>query len=305
MKSVLVLMSTYNGEKYVSKQLDSILSQKDIEVHILIRDDGSSDATCSILQEYKNKFPDLIECVHGENIGWRKSFFTLADTARQNYPQYNYYAFADQDDIWLPEKLKRGVYSLQTLPDGPNLYCSNLTNYKDGVQLGNLRNVKINPSIKGCLIRNYATGCTMVFNRDMLELVCKEIPQIIIAHDYWFYMVACLCGHVVIDEESFILYRLHDNNQVGFKSGFFEIWKRRLSSVSGLLNSHEKERIANELLRIHRDSMNKEALDSVAKLAGYKSSLKHRLSLLSDNDYTYNNPQNDFWLKMRILLGRL
>lgn len=305
MNSVLVLLSSYNGEKYISQQLDSILSQKGIEVHILLRDDGSSDCTGSILQEYKNKFSNRIEIVHGENIGWRKSFFSLADLAIQNYPQYNFYAFADQDDIWLPQKLQRGVDAIQTLPEGPNLYCSNLIQYKDGIQLGNLRSEMIKPSTKGCLIRNYATGCTMVFNRDMLELVCKEFPRIEIAHDYWFYMVGCLCGHVVIDDESFIFYRLHSNNQVGFKSGFFEVWKCRLKSFHDLFNSHKREEAAKELLRIHGDSMNNDSKNSVAKLACYRDSIKNRLTFLCDNEYTYNKRSNDFWLKLRILFGKL
>lgn len=298
-------MSTYNGEKFLSNQLDSIFAQTEVRVHLLIRDDGSSDSTLSIISHYMTLFPGKIDVVKGSNIGWRKSFFFLAKLAQENYPIYRYFAFADQDDIWLPGKLKRGIDTLKELPDGNNLYCSNVTNYKDGAALGNLRNVSINPTHKGCLIRNYATGCTMVFNRRLLDLVCRELPQISIAHDYWFYMVACLCGSVVIDDESFIWYRIHDSNQVGFKSGFFEIWQRRLKSVSNLFNGHEKETTAKELLRIHGGSMNQEALNSVIKLAGYKDSIAKRIALLCDNAYTYSSRSNDFWLKLRIISGKL
>lgn len=305
MDSVLVLMSTYNGQKFLSEQLDSILSQTEVETHILIRDDGSTDDTLSILNYYKNRFPSDIVIIRGNNKGWRESFFVLAEMASQHYPQYNYYAFADQDDIWLPEKLISGIRELKKLAQGPQLYCSNVTRYIDGIPQGNLRSKSIVPSFRGCLIRNYATGCTMVFNRELLKLVCHDLPQIKVAHDYWFYMVACLCGSVIIDDNSFILYRIHDNNQVGFKSGFREIWKRRLKSVSTLINSHEKEITARELLKIHGSSMNDEARNCVVKLAYYKSSLGHRLALLFDNGYTYDSKNNDLWLKLKIIFGKL
>lgn len=305
MKDILILMSTYNGQKYLSEQLDSIFAQIGVVPHILIRDDGSTDQTSDIIEHYISQYPNKINLIRGSNIGWRKSFFSLAVEAQKKFPEYNYFAFADQDDIWCPLKLKQGIDSLHSLPDGPKLYCSNVTTYKDGSPIGNLRNVSVKPTPKSCLIRNYATGCTMVFNRNLLDLVCCGQPQIKIAHDYWFYMVACLCGSVVVDDQSFIWYRMHDSNQVGFKSGFFEVWQRRLKSVSGLLYSHEKETTAKELLRTHRDSMGKEALDAVVKLAEYKTSFKKRLSLLRDNDYSYNIRSSDFWLKLRILFGQL
>lgn len=302
---ILILMSTYNGEKYLREQLDSIFAQTKVKVHLLVRDDGSSDSTIKIIKEYKEKYPGHIDLMVGENIGWRKSFFLLADEAQSRYPSYEYFAFADQDDVWLPEKLTRALDMIRGLPESPQLYCSNVTRYKDGVTLGNLRNSAVTPSCKGCLIRNYATGCTMVFNRRMLDLVCQEFPQVTIAHDHWFYMVACLCGSVIIDNASFILYRIHEGNQIGFKSGFIEIWKRRLKSLHDLLNSHKRESYAKELLRIHKDSMNNDSKNSVAKLACYRDSIKNRLAFLCDNEYTYNNRSNDFWLKLRILFGKL
>lgn len=298
-------MSTYNGERYLKEQLESIFAQKDASLHLLIRDDGSSDSTLKILQGYKNKYPSKIDIIEGRNIGWRKSFFTLAAEAQSNYTSYDYFSFADQDDIWLPGKLSRGVGIIMGMPEGPNLYCSNLTIYKNGTPTGILRNATITPTYKSCLIRNYATGCTMVFNRRLLELVCRELPKIKIAHDYWFYMVACLCGTVVIDDESFIWYRIHGSNQVGFKSGFIEIWKRRLQSMSNLLNGHHKEIIAKELFRIHEESMHKEAKEAINKLLRYKLTISNRLSLLLDSGYTYNKLSNDFWLKLKILSGRL
>ena len=94
MKTVQILLSSYNGEKYISRQIDSILRQKDVEIHLLIRDDGSTDGTRAIIKEYEKKYPANVEVVFGENMGWKKSFFTLLRLAGD----YDYYAFADQDD---------------------------------------------------------------------------------------------------------------------------------------------------------------------------------------------------------------
>lgn len=305
MENVLILMSTYNGEKYIREQLESIFAQKNINVHLLVRDDGSSDATVSIIHEFGIKHPKSIEVIQGDNIGWKQSFFSLAKKAVINYPTYKYFAFADQDDIWLPEKLSKSIYKIQSLPKGANLYCSNLIYFKEGIKSQIIRNKPICASFKNCLIRNYATGCTVVFNRNLLERVCIELPRIDIAHDYWFYMVATLCGSVIIDNESYIYYRQHQNSQIGYKRGFIEIWHRRLKSVRTLIANHDKELIAKELIRIHGHSMNESARNAVKKLSNYRESILNRLELLFDSGYSFNKKSSDFWLKMRIIFGNL
>ena len=101
MYKVQVLLSTYNGEKYIREQLDSILTQKDIEVSILIRDDGSTDSTVDIIHEYCSNNSD-IKLIKGSNMGACKSFFELFKEADMGY---DYYALADQDDYWYADKL--------------------------------------------------------------------------------------------------------------------------------------------------------------------------------------------------------
>lgn len=298
-------MSTYNGAKYLSEQLESILAQTGVSLHILIRDDGSTDNTMSILNHFKNLHPSIIDIYQGQNIGWKNSFFTLAKLAEDNYDDYEYFAFSDQDDIWLPDKLNRSINKLSELKDGPNLYCSNLTYYKDGRQSGNLRKIDVKPSYKGCLIRNYATGCTIVFNRRLLSLFNKQKPKYPIAHDYWSYLIATLCGNTIIDPYSRILYRQHDSNQIGATGGFINVWKRRLKSIQALMGSHDKELIASDLLRIHSDSMNAPAKKAVYKIVCYRNSIFSKLALMFDKGYTYDSMSNDFWLKLRILFGKL
>ena len=305
MEKVLILMSTYNGEQYLSEQLDSILSQEDIEIHLLIRDDGSSDRTIDIINDYSSQYPDKIDSIFGKNIGWINSFFSLMSIAYDTYSGYRYFAFSDQDDIWLPRKIKRSLDLLTQLPEGPNLYCSNLIYYRDGHQLGLVRKSNIKPTFKGCLIRNYATGCTVTFNLNLLEMMVKTLPSIKIAHDYWCYLTAVLCGNVIIDSQSFTLYRQHQSNQIGNKSGFFEIWHRRLKSFDKLIGHHDKENLAKEIIRIYGTSMHEEAKHSVIKLANYRNSLANKIALLSDSGFSFDKIGSDFWLKLRIIFGKL
>lgn len=304
-EKILILMSTYNGEKYLSEQLDSIAAQIDVETHILVRDDGSNDATISLLEAFKERHIIPIDIITGENIGWRKSFFSLLQTASLKYTDFRYYAFADQDDVWLPEKLIRAITQIKDLPEGPALYCSNQIYFKDGIQYGLIRPKHIVNSPKSALIRNRATGCTEVFNKSLLDLAAKDFSIDSMPHDYWCYILANLCGNVTIDDEAFILYRQHSGNQIGSKTGVINVWKRRLKSIHNLIGNHDREKLASELLRVHSDSISSEGYEAATKIMNYRNSIKSRLDMLCDNQYTFNKVSNDMWLKIRIILGRL
>lgn len=105
---VAVVMSTYNGEKYLSEQIDSILTQKDVHVELFVRDDGSTDTTRDIISNFMEKNKN-IHADFGENLGWAKSFLTELFSV----PSFEYYAFSDQDDVWKPEKLIAGIKAIR------------------------------------------------------------------------------------------------------------------------------------------------------------------------------------------------
>lgn len=123
-RNVLVLMSVYNGEFYLQEQIDSVLEQKDIDVHLLIRDDGSSDNSVNIIKmnAYKDSRVRLIE---GENIGCTKSFMALCKEALSCAVKYDFYSFCDQDDIWFENKLVKSVSVLSSFDShAPCLYMA-------------------------------------------------------------------------------------------------------------------------------------------------------------------------------------
>ena len=115
---VAVLMSTWNGEKYLQAQIDSILKQEGVQVKLIVRDDGSSDATAAILEEYQQA--GKLSWHAGKNLGYTASFMELC----KNAPSADYYAFSDQDDIWLPEKLIHGIDRLREWCDVPAMAVS-------------------------------------------------------------------------------------------------------------------------------------------------------------------------------------
>lgn len=120
MHTITVLMSSYNGEKYISEQIDSILHQENCNVNLIVRDDGSSDNTCEILEQYqKNNL--LTWYSDGENLRPAHSFLRLL----ANAPDSDYYAFADQDDYWMTDKLDHAIKAIGNRSDIPMIYYAN------------------------------------------------------------------------------------------------------------------------------------------------------------------------------------
>lgn len=290
---------------FLKEQLDSILDQKNVIANLLIRDDGSNDATLSILKKYQTLYPNNINLMIGKNVGWRESFMILIKTAQEKFPEVDFYAFSDQDDIWMPTKMYEAVQAIKTLPKGVRLYCSNQTIYRDGSVLGVVRPQTICQTMMGAMLRNYATGCTILFNKELLQIIARGYPPIVMAHDYWCYILANLCGSVYIDSRSFILYRQHSSNSIGARPSFVATWKRRLQSIKKLLGDRNREILARFILDEYEENMSEEGKNTVKKIAQYRKSLSNRIKLLIDKEYTYDLFWNDIWLKFRIIFGRL
>jgi glycosyltransferase involved in cell wall biosynthesis len=306
MKKVLVLLSAYNGEKYLPEQLDSLLGQKGVEVHILIRDDGSTDGTISLVEIYIQEHPEKIELVKGENVGWKASFFSLMNLALPTSANYDYFAFSDQDDICLPNKFEVAVEQLDQMKNPLKLYCSNCFYYEDGINRGLIRKRPVMaPTIENCLIRNLATGCTEVFSREFLVVATKYKPEPYPAHDMWTYQLATILGEVYIDFNSYILYRQHSNNQIGARSGKLAIWKRRIKSLINPVDKHERETRAREILKGYSALLTPDTKQKIELVANYRNSLASRFKLIFNTRYTTGIRSNDFWLRLRILFGKL
>lgn len=208
-KKVQILVSTYNGEKYLSEQIDSLLRQTYQDIEILIRDDGSADGTVAILKKYEQQYTN-IRVFAEENVGVTASFFRLLSESDADY-----IAFCDQDDIWLEEKIERAVERLQDV-SGAALYCSNKILVDENAKpLAKSFGGQRKPGFGNAVVECICTGCTAVMNRELADNIRNHIPAQAILHDWWCYLAATYLGTVVFDENAYILYRQHGNNVVG------------------------------------------------------------------------------------------
>ena len=210
---LIVLLSTYNGVNYMRQQLDSLLEQSLPGVEIQVRDDGSTDGTCEILEVYAKL--TAVRWYTGENLGPAHSFWRLL----WDVPDADYYAFCDQDDVWDTDKLEAAVAALTSFDaDTPVLYCGDVRVTDESLNV--LYDHMVNPcpaDYPHALLRNLAPGCTFVFNhqaRELLRLYDAEKLGLDL-HDRTAYQVVACFGHVVFDTVPHMCYRQHRNNVNG------------------------------------------------------------------------------------------
>ncbi len=229
MKRVQILISTYNGEKYLSQQLDSItkLSNFD-EIKVLIRDDGSSDSTRDILNSYHEQFG--FEIIYGENLGLNASMHKLISERDRSC---EYFSFGDQDDYWLENKVALGVEMLDKEDNSsPVLYAARsfITDEKLNIK-GEIMNPKRRLSFYNAMIQNVAAGHTQIANNKLCDLIEMRFSKDIIVFDYWVYTVATAFGKVVFDSTCTTLYRQHGKNVIGYETNIFQTIKNRIKRV--------------------------------------------------------------------------
>lgn len=298
---VCVLLSTYNGAEYLEEQLDSILAQTGVEVDILVRDDGSTDSTKEILQRYQDR--GALNVIWGENIGWRDSFMELV----YNAPASDYYAFCDQDDIWLPEKLNVAVDALENKKreaDIPLLYGSNLFCYRDGKIEGTL-NLNANFTKQSSLLRALTCGCTLVYNKALFDLLRQNRPKYVEAHDSWVFMVAMYLGGVIYDPNAYILYRQHGSNQIGANLSILERIKRGCRTIKKIGKEQSKSKAAKEFLCVFNAYLSETDKLIISKFANYNTGLIPKFKLLLDSRFSIGGGISELFLKLKILTNTI
>lgn len=327
-KKVIVLLSTYNAQKYLEEQLDSLRLQTHKNIEIIIRDDGSKDETVVLIQKYQNQYPNMnLQYYAGENLGAIGSFFDLMKYIKEK--EFSFCAFCDQDDYWLPEKIERALevidkVSCQDNGTNPNLYCSAVELVDE--QLQHIpTNIKkeIRPAFSNALVENVVTGCTVVMDKKMYEVMLNYMPSYCIMHDWWMYLVGTCFGRVIYDENAYIKYRQHGNNVMGMEQEYSKEMKSRMQKFKSRQNNISLQ--AKELLRLietkedslcykqktilvsEKDKINKLSKDTVwysqemllnecyaraQLLMDYRKSLKKRIKLAFYN-YVYRMRKED------------
>ncbi len=265
-----ILLSTFNGEKYIAQQIESILNQTYYNLKIYIRDDGSTDSTIKIIKNYESRDPRIIVLDSHVNLGCAMSFIELASKVESDI-----YLFCDQDDLWKEDKVERAVQSLVDCKNTPTLYHTDLdvvdSNLTDlGISFYQLK--RLNPQLGDCsslYIENFVVGCTIGFNRKLRDLAVSPELSVngLAMHDWWFALVAHLFGQIKYDDYSSLLYRQHEGNQIGAQNRTITNKVRRILNGS-YFDDFKKYRSkvgnqARSLLFIYGDKLSKNDVETL------------------------------------------
>jgi glycosyltransferase involved in cell wall biosynthesis len=227
---VHILLATYNGAKYLQAQLDSIAKQTYNAWALTVSDDGSQDGTLEIVRAFAASQPaHRIVVLNGPRSGSTANFFNLLHQVKE-VTSDDYFAFCDQDDVWLEDKLERAVRTLRSvvsIEHAPLLYCARTRLVDEQLVPIGLSEIPGRPlHFRNALLQNVASGNTMVFNGTLLHLF-KQVP---VAHSVWHdwtaYQLTTGCGGtVVFDQTPALLYRQHSANVIGASNS---LWDRVL-----------------------------------------------------------------------------
>lgn len=218
-----ILLATYNGEKFLEQQLDSLLKQDYDNWHLFIRDDGSAAATLNIIRQYKERYPNKVTVISDTrgNLGPAGSFSVLMQESVADY-----IAFCDQDDVWMPNKLSIQLRAMKEAEEQcaagcPVLVHSDLVVVDEKLRVMSesfWKHQNLDPQgsarINNLLVQNFVTGCTCLINRPLVDLV-GYVPDRAIMHDWWIALVAVLTGKIVSLSEPTVKYRQHGSNDTG------------------------------------------------------------------------------------------
>lgn len=278
-------MSTYNGEKYIARQLESIIKQDyQGDICILIRDDGSSDRTIELINDFKLNCQLIanrnIEVRVGKNVGPARSFMRLINKVKQ----YDYYFLSDQDDVWDQDKVSKAV-AMMAESEMPVVYSS-AYRVIDGA--GNISTIKSEHS-QGwmaplrTLFYNETPGCTMAFDNEMSNIIKSFNFDKCMMHDSLIMFVAILKGLIIYDDIPRMSYRIHNANALGLSSKKIRPMEWVVDKFVTLFKGESYD-ISEQAKVIFESGIYDEYEDDVELLCDYKKKIMSKINLLYHRD---------------------
>jgi glycosyltransferase involved in cell wall biosynthesis len=268
-RQIDILLSTYNGSKYLQELLLSLLGQTYKNWKLFIRDDGSTDRTMDIINHYTKEYPNKIIYINDthHHLGTSQSFSKLLA-----YSQSEFIMFCDQDDVWLKYKIEVTLEKMVQLekesPNQPLLVHTDLVVVDKDLQIISnsfWRYQKLNPSydsLNNILVQNVVTGCTMMMNRRLKEL-SYPIADNAIMHDWWIALVASIYSGIYYVRVAPILYRQHDGNNIGAQGYTVRNFISRYDKVKDSIKNLFKQ--GNQLREIYNSHLNKDQFELIEK----------------------------------------
>lgn len=294
-------MATYNGEKYLEEQLRSIVEQQDVELTIWVRDDGSVDSTHRILNAWKSR--GFLDWYTGPSLGPAYSFLELLQTA----PDADFYAFSDQDDYWLPEKLRTAISYLNAAHDkGENcLYFCQTQLVDKNLRLLPTPRLNLKQTFAESLIYQFVGGNTMVLNHNLRLILNSYKAEYVCMHDVWVYDVAmAIKAYVYFDKSSYIFYRQHGNNVTGNGHGAWIEWKRRFKRLIQK-REHSRYRTACEIRKGFHSLIDRENMILLCKVTNYRNSILSWWKLFIDPAFKCGDKKTNIYFRLAVLLRSL
>ncbi len=300
---ISIAMATYNGEKFLSKQLDSIFSQSYKNIEVIVCDDNSTDKTVEILKEYSKKYTNLKYYINQNRLGVVKNFERALMLSKGDF-----IALSDQDDIWLPNKLellyKNIDDNLIILSDAYVIDENDKVLYDSFIDY-----IKVdkNTDFVSFLFGSRFPGCTFLINRKLLNYAIP-FPNKVVHHDWWLNLVASKIGKVKFLDEKLIYYRLHSSNTTGaFKANFKNLLNYFLTKGDKFLINHSL------MLESVLENLNNNLTDNerqiVYDLLEYNKRKDKYLSLNSFyiylKYYKHFSPGKEGYLKLIIMFSSL
>ena len=291
--TVGIVMAAYNSERFIGEQLDSILSGSYQNIHIYVRDDGSTDNTPAIVAEYEAKYPVQVQLVRNEvNGGLVKNFLTGVMEAKEDYVM-----FCDHDDVWLPDKVKVTLEAMRKAEDTARDEELPIVVFTDNTIVdGDLKPLGASfyershfdfkqMGLSYMLMENKLIGCTMMINKALKDKI-TVLPEHARVHDWWIALIASAFGKIVFVNEQTMLYRQHGSNEIGNRSFF----KYVTDAASSLKKQKEKivltEKQAGEFLEIYGAMLQEEQVELVRQFANLQNySFWKRRALVIKNKY--------------------
>lgn len=307
MKNVQVLLSTYNGERYITEQIESIMKQSYPDVSVLVRDDGSSDGTVEQIQRMEQLYPGRIELIQGSNLGLVGSFFELLVMSD---PHAEYYCFCDQDDVWLDHKVKSAVTKLDIpVHTGEPSMVFTSTQLTDGEL--NSKGIwpkppRREPSFYNALYENVAIGATITMNQSARNLFIKGKSvdsNKILMHDWWLYLLISAFGKVIYDPVPSMLYRQHGNNVVGGSNSPVEKIKNKFNSFKRHIGKDLLQTQALEFRRLYGEQLEDEKREQLDLFVAPRPRVMDRFRYMSRSKLHRQSRSESMLFKFLILIG--
>ena len=272
-----ILLATYNGERFLPEQIESITSQSYTDYHILASDDNSSDCTFEILRSYESVLGEKITVVKSNNHSAKENFYNLLDMADAEY-----IALCDQDDFWESDRLKKSLKAIQRLEkrygketpilvhsdleivdenlNSKNKKMSELTGISEAIKYAKkeskyLYTISTEKSFSRYLVENNITGNTVIINKALLDIYKR--PEVSFMHDWWLGLIAFTFGKVGFLNECLVKYRQHENNELGAKNPLelHNIKKRNKQRIRENYDCMFAQ--VEEFLRLYKDELGK------------------------------------------------